>query len=433
VRIAALTYQAADFTSASVPGAGWFGARRTTALAPAPYNDVDVTPRTRTPTHLALLALLALALVLAPAHAQVAPTQAQIDPPSAERTPDEHLLPDESEVLVAGDDPAEVADEAVTAWLERPATVLTDLIGRDTSEVCQLLPELVAAPPPPEGTRVNLEDRREHPLDEPDRKRFTYSAVRPADQLDVVQVELVREDDTWRAVSVGFRVDAANRGWLASPVAGGVFLGLSLLVLLLLVRPSPLRRVLAAGLGYVREHRRLVFGTMIALYLAFAAGVWSGSALPPECDDAVIAVLGQALGQVGATDALLAGDPLRLAVTIFYQNFGVVTLLLFWLGLLLGVPAYLLAFPQFFANGLPFGVLYDVTGPLALLATALLIVIELTAYFLVVAGGGMLLVTIVRQGLGSFPLALRKTLSMLAIAAVMLMLGAWYEVVLLLS
>ena len=392
-----------------------------------------MTSRTRNRTYVALLALLVWTLAPVPAHAQVAPAQAQVDPIPTETTPEERLLPDESDVLVAGDDPAEVADTAVTAWLERPPTVLTDLMGRDTSEVCALLPELVAAPPPPEGTRVNLEDRREHPLDEPDRKRFTYSAVRPLEQLDVVQVDLVREEDTWRAVSVGFRVDTANRGWLASPIAGGVFLGISLLVLLLLVRPSPLRRVLAAGLGYVREHRRLVFGTMIALYLAFAAGVWSGSALPPECDDAVMAVLGQALGQVGATDALVAGDPLRLAVTIFYQNFGVVTLLLFWLGLLFGVPAYLLAFPQFFANGLPFGVLYDVTGPLALLATAVLIVIELTAYFLVVAGGGMLLVTIVRQGLGSFPLALRKTLSMLAIAAVLLILGAWYEVALLLG
>ncbi len=335
-----------------------------------------------------------------------------------------------TQVLVTGEDPASVADEAVQGWLERPTTVLTDLLGRDASEVCQLLPELVAAPPPPEGTRVNLEDRREQTLDDPDARRFTYSAVRPSDQLDVVQVDLERDEDGWSVVSVGFRVDPVDRGWLASPFAGGIFAGLSLVLLLMLTRPSPLRRVLASGLQYVREHRRLVLGTMILLYGAFAAGVWSGAALPPECDDAVMAVLGQALGQVGATDALLSGDPLRLAVTIFYQNFGVVTLLLFWLGLIFGIPAYLLAFPQFFANGLPFGVLFEVTGALALLGTVLLIVIELTAYFLVVAGGGMLLVTIARQGFGGFPLALRKTLAMLTIAGVLLVIGAWYEVVL---
>ncbi len=376
---------------------------------------VTVSPRSQ--HALAALLLGLLALMLGPALAQEA--AAPLD--------DEHA---EMQVLVAGDDPAEVADEAVTNWLARPALGMGDLLGRDASEVCELLPELVSAPPPPEGTRVNLEDRREQPLDDPDLRRFTYSAVRPVDQLDVVQVELVRDEEGWRAVSVGFRIEAVNRGWLAAPATGGIFAGLSLALLFLLARPSPLRRVLASGLLYVREHRRLVFGTMIALYGAFAGGVWTGAALPPECDDAVLVVLGQALGQVGATDALLAGDPLRLAVTIFYQNFGVVTLLLFWLGLLFGIPAYLLAFPQFFANGLPFGVLYDASGPLALLGTVLLIVIELTAYFLVVAGGGMLLVTIVRHGLAGFPLALRKTLAMLTIAAVLLVIGAWYEVVL---
>jgi hypothetical protein len=171
---------------------------------------------------------------------------------------------------------------------------------------------------------------------------------------------------------------------------------------------------------------------MVLLYLSFGVGVLSGAALPPACEDAVLVVLGQALGQVGATSAVLAGDPLRLAVTIFYQNFGVVTLLLFWLGLLFGIPAYLLAVPQFFANGLPFGVLYDVTGPLALLATIVLIVIELTAYFLVVAGGGMLLVTVVRGGFAGFGLGIRKITHMLLVAGVLLLAGAWYEVALIL-
>ncbi len=347
--------------------------------------------------------------------------------------PDVRASAPEGAVLLTGDDPTAVADEAVQAWLERPATALADLLGRDASEVCALLPDLVAAPPPPEGTRVNLDDRREIAHDDPDTRRFSYSAVRPVDRLDVVQVDVRRVgDDEWEAVSVGFRIDTVDRGWLGSPISGGVFAGLSLLVLVLLLRPSPLRRVLASGSEYIREHRRLVFGTMVLLYGAFALGVWSGASLPPACDDAVLAVLGQALGQVGATDALLSGDPLRLGVTIFYQNFGVVTLLLFWLGLLFGVPAYILAFPQFFANGLPFGVLYDVTGPAALLGTVLLIVIELTAYFLVVAGGGMLLVTIVRKGFGAFPLALRKTLAMLTIAGVLLLVGAWYEVALIL-
>ena len=335
--------------------------------------------------------------------------------------------PEEASTLDASA-PEAVADAAVEAWLDRSATLLTDLVGLDAREVCERLPALVGSPPPPEGTRVNLDDRRALDEGDPDRRRFSYSAVRPGDQLEVVVVELVRTDQGWETASVGFRVDAAGRSWLGAPASGAVFAVLSLLVLVLLLRPSPLRRSLERGVGYVREHRRLVLVTMVVMYGAFFAGFWSGAGLPPECDDAVAAVLGQALGQVGATDALLSGDPLRLAVTIFYQNFGVVTLLLFWLGLLFGVPAYLVAFPQFFANGLPFGALYTYTGVLDLLGTVVLIVLELTAYFLVVAGGGMLLVTIVRGGLGSFPLALRKTLTMLTIAGVLLIAGAWYEV-----
>jgi hypothetical protein len=371
-------------------------------------------PSRSTLTALLLTLLVALALGSAPAQELVA-------------VPDDTA---DAEVLVTGDEPEAVADEAVTLWLARSPAALADLLGRDVSEICEQLPELVLAPPPPEGTRVNLDDRRELRVGDPDLRRFTYSAVRPPDRLDIVQVDVARDPEGWRAVSVGFRAEPVDRAWLASPAVGVAFLVISLLLLFLLARPSPLRRTLATGLGYVREHRRLVFGTMILLYASFAAGVWSGAALPPECDDAVTVVLGQALGQVGATDALLAGDPLRLAVTIFYQNFGVVTLLLFWLGLLFGVPAYLLAVPQFFANGLPFGVLYDVGGVVALLATVLLIVIELTAYFLVVAGGGMLLVTILRNGLAGFPFALRKTLAMLLIAGVLLVIGAWYEVAL---
>ena len=363
------------------------------------------------------LLITVLALVLGAAQAQPGADAADVSPPPA--------ATDAADATDAG---AAAADEAVRSWLERPATLLTDLVGLDAREVCERLPGLVSAPPPPEGTRVNLDDRRELELDDPERRRFSYSAVRPVDQLDVVIVDLAREDDAWRVVSVGFRVEPMNRTWLAAPVTGAVFAALSLLLLALLVRPSPLRRALARGALYVREHRRLVVVTMVVMYGAFFAGFWSGASLPPECDDAVAAVLGQALGQVGATDALLSGDPLRLAVTIFYQNFGVVTLLLFWLGLLFGVPAYLMAVPQFFANGLPFGALYRYSGVGDLLGTVLLIVIELSAYFLVVAGGGMLLVTIIREGLGSFPLALRKTLSMLTIAAVLLVAGAWYEV-----
>lgn len=53
--------------------------------------------------------------------------------------------------------------------------------------------------------------------------------------------------------------------------------------------------------------------------------------------------------------------------------------------------------------------------------------LELTAYFLVVAGGGMLLSTVVRKGLGAYGVGLRKLVSVLSIALVLLLVGAWYE------
>ncbi len=377
-------------------------------------------------------ALFVILLMLSHALAQETPTDPNATPPAVADTPLEGVVVPEAigDLLPSGPDPEAVADETVEAWLARPAVVLTDLLGMETEAMCAELPGMVLAPPPPAGTRVNIEDRRPAEVDDTEARSFTYSAVRPGDQLDVVRVELVRDGDVWQAVSVGFRVArvAPGRAWLADPATGAIFLALSLLVLVLLVRPSPARRSVGRAIGFVREHRRLVAGTMIVLYGAFAIGVWSGAALPPACEDAVLIVLGQALGQVGATSALASGEPMRLAVTIFYQNFGVVTLLLFWLGLLFGVPAYLLAIPQFFANGLPFGVLYEATGPLALLGTILLIVIELTAYFLVVAGGGMLLVTLIRNGFGGFSLAIRKITHMLLLAGVLLLVGAWYEV-----
>jgi hypothetical protein len=373
-----------------------------------------------------LLVLICLLGGLALAQAE----SVEPEPPTAATQIPDALL----DMLPSGPDPEAVADAAVEEWLARPMIALPDLMGMEPEAMCEMLPGLVLAPPPPEGTRVNLDDRRALDTADPDMLRFTYSAVRPPDRLDVVQVDLVRDGDVWQVVSVGFRVDTATTGraWLAEPATGAIFLALSLVVLVLLFRPSAIRRGLTQGLAFIREHRRLVIGTMVLLYLSFGVGVLSGAALPPACEDAVLVVLGQALGQVGATSAVLAGDPLRLAVTIFYQNFGVVTLLLFWLGLLFGIPAYLLAVPQFFANGLPFGVLYDVTGPLALLATIVLIVIELTAYFLVVAGGGMLLVTVVRGGFAGFGLGIRKITHMLLVAGVLLLAGAWYEVALIL-
>lgn len=333
-----------------------------------------------------------------------------------------------------GEDPAAVADAAVAAWLERPAPTIAELAGRPAEEICATLPALVANPPAAAGTEVRVAERRSAPVADPQSEAsFTYAAVRPGDVLDVVQVDLRRADEGWTVGRVGFRVEpaAAGRAWLQSPTASFAFVVLSLLVLFGLLRPSPLRRALARAGDTVRRHRRTVVGTMVVLYAVFGLGVLSGSGLPDACGEAVLVVVQGAVGQFGATEAYGSGDVARAAAVTFYQNFVVVTFSVhFLLSLLLGAPTYLLAVPQFFLLGVPFGLLGG-TSPLSLLPAIVLVVIELTAYFLVVSGGGIVLGTLFRRGFGAYPEAVRRATSLLVPSGLLLLFGAWYEAVVL--
>lgn len=327
-----------------------------------------------------------------------------------------------------GDDPAELADRAVDEWRTRSPATVAELSAMGAEELCRELPSLVAAPPPPEGTRVNLDDRQERPTEDDDRRRFTYSAVRPPEQLDVVEVVLARDGDAWQVERVGFQTaDAGGRDWLQRPAAAWGFGALTLLVILGLARPSPLRRLVATGLAAVGEHRRLVIWTMVLLYGIAFLGMWTGTQLPEACESAVEAVLGDTLEQVGATQALQSGNVARAATVIFYQNFVIVSVtVLFGSALLLGVPAYLLSAASFFAQSAAFGVLGIGGFPEVVFFLALM-VLEFTAYFLIVAGGGMLVVSLVRGGLAGLGTGYRKLFAMLPLTALLLLVGAWYE------
>lgn len=332
-----------------------------------------------------------------------------------------------------GDDPAAVADAAVAAWLERRPVPLADLATRDAAEVCAELPDLLANPPPPEGTRVVIEERRTADVGVPDRARYTYAAVRPSDALDVVQVDLRRAEDAWTVDRVVFRstLTGTGRDWLQTPTASLVFALMSVVVLALLWRPGPLRRALAAAVQTVRRHRGTVIGTMVVLYAVFGVGAMVGAGLPDACDAAVLAVVEQATGQLGALEAYGSGNVLRAATVTFYQNFVVVTFgIHFVLSLLLGVPTYLIAIPQFFLLGVPFGLLGGTTGA-SLVPVIVLVLIELTAYFLVVSGGGIVLGTLFRRGFGGYGPAVRQAASLLLPAGLLLLAGAWYEALIL--
>lgn len=329
--------------------------------------------------------------------------------------------------IARGADPERVADEAVEAWRGRGAPDLGGLAALSPEEACRELGTLLVSPPPPDGTRVNVDDRVLFEEAE-GRRVYTYSAALPDDRPQVVQVVLEREGEAWVATEAGFRPrPARGRGWLQTPAAGWGFALVTLAVLALLVRPSFLRRWLAEGARVVREHRAIVIATQLGLYGVFALGASVGAGLPAGCADAIVPVVERAVTALGATEAYGSGNVARAAALTFYQNFVVVTLTAtFGAALLFGVPAYLLSSLSFFAQAIPFGLVGAFSGPQAVFVLVLL-GLELSAYFLVVAGGGILLATVIRGGLRAFPLGVRRAALMLPFAMLLLLVGAWYE------
>ena len=327
-----------------------------------------------------------------------------------------------------GQDPAQVADEAVESWLAQETRDLNALLGLPPEDICRELPALLGNPPPPQGTEVNLEDRQTRTTDDESVRSFTYPAELPNGELDVVQVDVVEEDGGWAAASVGFRTQqATGRPWLNQAWVWIGFLLASVGALALLLRPSFFRGWVREGLALLRRHRGLFIGTMILVYGAFALGALAGSALPDACAEAVLNVIEGSLESAGATQAVASGNVLRAAATIFYQNFVVVNIVLFFtLAVLFGVPAYLGAAVVLFVNGIPFG-LVGGFGLAQLVFIGLLIFLELTAHALVVTGGGMLVATLVREGFAAFSEGIRRLSLMVPLAFLLLMIGAWYE------
>jgi hypothetical protein len=322
--------------------------------------------------------------------------------------------------FATGSNPEAVADDAVHSWLKQEQPTLQSVSDLTPAEVCQLLPDLVQNPPPQPNTKVNFDDRLELETEDADTRLFTYSAVRPNEQLEVVQVTLERHEDGWAATRVGYRIPANRQGrqWLQNPLVGWLFVAFSLYAIFLLMTPSFLRQWLSSGFAVIRQHRGLVLFTM--------------SQLPDECGDAVLTIVTSTLDTIGLTDALGSGSIVRTASFIFYQNFVVVTLsVTFSLALLFGIPAYLFSMMSYFVQPIAWTILGAFSGPQVIPFLTLLL-LELTAYFLIVAGGGMFLSTLLRKGFGSLSEGFTKLALMLPIAMILLLIGAWYESVLVL-
>src|SRR5690606_9807743 len=150
------------------------------------------------------------------------------------------------------------ADAAVEAWLEQTPPRFDQLASLGTEELCRELPGLVTNVAAPPGTEVRLADRVSRPTDDPAPRVFTYAAVRPGDQLDVVEVRLRQGADDWTVEYVGFRSSlelTGIRAWLQTPTAWLIFVAFTISVLMMLFRrDSFLRRWLTAGRQAIAEH-----------------------------------------------------------------------------------------------------------------------------------------------------------------------------------
>ena len=331
-----------------------------------------------------------------------------------------------------GNAPAAVADNAVRAWLKRAPLNPATLAGLPPEEVCRQLPTLLNNPAPPAGTTVNFQNRVARESSQTTR-RYTYPVTFPGERLSVLEVTLKRQNGRWQAENVGLQTSARTPtipAVLQGPAAAWVFAAFSVFFLYLLVRPSFFRRWLAEGWGYLREHRRLSIITILLLYGLFGLGVFTGANLPPVCARTVTQLVEQGVSQLGAAQAYESGNVARAAVVTLYQNFvmGAVVTTYGVAFISFGVLAYVFNGVRFLVLGVPFGFLTQ-SDPATLLSIVILILVELMAYVLVTAGGGMLLVTLIRGGFSAFRLAFRKLTLMLPIAFLLLVIGAWYEAV----
>ena len=326
--------------------------------------------------------------------------------------------------------PAAVADNAVRAWLKRPPLNPASLATLSPEAVCRQLPGLLNNPAPPAGTTVNFQNRVER-HSTPTTRRYTYPVTFPGNRLSVLEVNLKKQNGRWQPVRIGVQTSPQGTtipAVLQGPAAAWIFAAFSLLFIYLLVRPSFFRRWLAEGWGYLREHRRLSIVTILVLYGLFGLGVFTGANLPPVCARTVTQLVQEGVSQLGAAQAYDSGNVARAAVVTLYQNFvmGAVVTTYGLAFISFGVLAYIFNGARFLALGVPFGFLTQ-SDPATLLSIVILILVELMAYVLVTAGGGMLLVTLIRGGLPAFRLAFRKLTLMLPLAFLLLVIGAWYE------
>ena len=327
-----------------------------------------------------------------------------------------------------GTSPEVVSSQAVKAWLKRAEQFeLSQFFKGDPEALCQELSAFGQLPNWVKDTEVNFDDVNVIETNETTHT-YTYASKTNETLLGQVRVELNKTDDEWEAQSVRLNFSSGSPSPLSQmnyPLTGWLFLFFSVYLTYLCLRPSWFRDWFMKGVEVLKAHRRIVLGTVIGLYSAFVLGIVVGNGLPEACHAYITEMLNTGVSDIGIVEVLETGDIARVAAAITFWNFSmgaIVTTLL--PASLFALPAYLLNFSRFFYIAIPFADL----PPVAVVAHLPVIVIELLAYILVTAGGGIFLATLIRQGWRKgYREGLKRLFLMIPIALVLLVIAAWYE------
>ncbi|GEM47471.1 hypothetical protein [Deinococcus cellulosilyticus] len=241
-----------------------------------------------------------------------------------------------------------------------------------------------------------------------------------------VQVQVGQNAGTWTVQSV--RTTLRNVGipsWLKAPVFSWIFTALTVVILIGLLVPSPIRRgfVHAWKVALSRPYRGWFWGTQILLYGSFILGI-SIAYQDREFARELQLYLNSTLSSTGIQQ-FMTGGVLGLATAITLWNFVSGTFLTTFLpGLFLGFPAVIFNLFRFTILGI--GLSPALIPTSHFIPHIPVIVLELQAYIFVASFAVVTTVRIFREGFGKavkdYPLAL-------LVAFVFLLLGNWYEAI----
>lgn len=308
------------------------------------------------------------------------------------------------------------ARAAVRDWLNGKYAVHLLTPQENVADLAKMIERYAAFSPPPRGVDVNLEAPEVKSKD--GAKYVLFPATVGSSGGNVAAV--VRGG---KVVSIAYNSgQTAIPVWVQNPVIGALFALFSLLFVLSLSRPGEFGRMWHAGWALVRQYWKLYLFVNLLLYGLYILGSIAAYGMP-DLARAIQKLVAGPIAAIGIEQAARAGLP-SFALGVFYWNFSMGALATTAIpGLLLGIPALLFNAVRYYVMGFAL-------SPVLLPAHAFLwhlptLAIELQGYILVTFGAMVLLTRVMsRQGYRSGFAALVQTVFL---AAVFLLVGAWYE------